>query len=84
MFASGMPSMREAIAMSFDPWAIERSKPAPLPKLRIPLVRWISRISLRTRDAPPCCPISVYSIPWRSSSSRVCVYTRAVISTSWP
>src|SRR4051794_37927430 len=84
MFASGIPSSREAIAMSFEPCAIDRSKPAPFPNLRMPAVRCISLISLRTRDAPPCLPISVYSMPWRSSSSRVCVYTRAVTSTSCP
>jgi hypothetical protein len=73
MFASGMPSNRAAIAMSFEPWAIARSKPCLRPKPRIREVRWISRISLLTREAPPCLPISVYSMPCSSSSSSVWV-----------
>ncbi len=62
MFASGMPSVREAIAMSLEPWAIDRSNPLPLPKRRIPVVRWISLTSLLAREAPPCLPILVCSI----------------------
>ena len=72
MFASGMPSKREAIAMSLEPCAIARPNPLPLPNLRIPAVRWISLTSLLAREAPPCLPILVCSIRWSASSSWVC------------
>jgi hypothetical protein len=39
MFASGIPSMREAIAMSLEPCAIARSNPLSFPNLRMPVVR---------------------------------------------
>jgi hypothetical protein len=62
MFASGIPSRREAIARSFEPCAIARSKSFPLPNRRIRQVRWINCISLLSREAPPWRPIGVCSM----------------------
>ena len=82
MFTSGMPSDLAAIARSYEPWPRASSKPRRLPNRRIIGVRCINLTSFRAREAPPWRPIGVWSMPWSSSSSCVCVYSREVTSTS--